>query len=184
MAPQSAIPNISKGTELNGIAVEPIPSIFAKLQNARKCQLINGCISPTAGVARFIKLSGQTSMLSTLASNNKRLTARRTRNNLTRQGSKFREIEVKCYTFASIVQEYNLQNIDFLSIDIEGGELEIIIEIDFDKVNVKAISVENSYFDRKIRSDLESNGFIYIDNFKAVEICLHGGASLRRALQK
>jgi len=175
---------LEKELNWNGVAVEPIPSIFAKLQSTRKCGLVNGCIAPSAGVARFIELSGQTNMLSTLANNNSGLTARRIRNNLSRHGSNLKEIEVKCYTFAGIVQEHKLRNIDFLSIDTEGGELEIIKEIDFDRVNVKIISVENNYFDREIRAYLENNGFIYIGNFKVDEIYMYGGDSLRNALRQ
>lgn len=161
-----------------GIAVEPIPSVFEKLRANRRCHLVNGCVTPQAGRAKFIEMVGGTHMLSTLAINDTGLTARRLRKSAKRHGADLREIDVSCHTFESLLAEFSVQAVDFLSLDIEGGELEVLKSIDFDKTPVKTISVENNYYTRDIRDYLESQGFVYVGTFKIDEIYWYGGKHL------
>ena len=43
--------------------------------------------------------------------------------------------------FHSILEIHNIKHIDFLSIDVEGAELDILYTLDFKKVNVSVITV-------------------------------------------
>ncbi len=164
-----------------GIAVEPIPSIFEQLKSNRDCHMVHGCVTPQAGKAKFLEVIGGPNMLSTLAMHNIGLTARRLRKNAKKFNATINEIDVECFTLLSLVEKYGIDEIDFLSIDTEGGELEIIQSIDFDKIPVKVISVENNYYTTSIRTYLESQGFIHVGTFKVDEIYIFGGAGLRRA---
>jgi len=164
-----------------GVAIEPIPAIYEKLAESRKCVTVNGCMTTRPGKAKFLELVGGPNMLSTLAINNEGLTARRLRQNAKRHKTEIREIEVKCLTFPMMAEKFSITNIDFLSLDIEGGELEILKSINFDETPVRVISVENNYFTRDIRNYLESQGFIYLGTFRVDEIYLYGGNSLRRS---
>ena len=166
-----------------GIAVEPIPSVFEKLKSNRKCHMVHGCVTPNAGKAKFLEMVGGTHMLSTLAMHNVGLTARRLRKSAKRNNATINEIDVECFTFHSLVEKYGIKEVDFLSVDTEGGELEILKSIDFDKVPVRVISVENNYFVSSIRRFLESEGFIYIGTFKIDEIYIFGGKELRQKMK-
>jgi hypothetical protein len=55
---------------------------------------------------------------------------------------------VPTYTFDHIVEQYGLRKIDYLSLDIEGGEFDILRSIDFGRVAIEVISVENNYWRR------------------------------------
>lgn len=154
----------------SGVCAEPIPSIFEKLQENRTCHLVNGCVTPEPGTAKFLEMGGQDNMLSTLEQNNQGLTARRLRKNAKRHNTDVCEIEVECFTFASLVQKFGLTSIDLLSVDTEGGELDILKSIDFDTIPVSVITVENNYYKPDIRNYLESKGFRYYGTFKIDEI--------------
>lgn len=167
----------------NGIAIEPIPSVFEKLESNRSCHLVHGCVTPMAGKAKFLEVVGGPNMLSTLALHNVGLTARRLRKNAARHNATIKEIDVQCHTFHSLVEKFNIKEVDFLSVDTEGGELEILQSIDFDLLPVRVISVENNYFNHSIRRYLESEGFLYIGTFKIDEIYLFGGNELRMQLK-
>lgn len=121
-------------------------------------------------------------MLSTLAIHNTGLTARRLRNNAKRHGTDIREIDVECYTLTSLAKKFGIKEIDFLSVDTEGGELEILKSIDFDETPVKVVSVENNHYDREFRRFMESSGFIYVGTFRVDEIYVFGGRELRENL--
>ena len=167
-----------------GIAIEPIPSVFEKLQSNRRCHKIHGCVAPVAGNAKFMEVAGGPNMLSTLAVHNAGLTARRLRKNIERHHALITEIDVACFTLQSLADKFGIQHIDFLSVDTEGGELEILKSIDFDKLPVKVISVENNYYTSAIRRYLESEGFLYIGTSKVDEIYMFGGTELRRKVKK
>ena len=51
-------------------------------------------------------------------------------------------IKVKARTLSSILNELNIQNIDFFSLDVEGYEFNVLKGIDFNKVNIKNILIE------------------------------------------
>ena len=161
-----------------GIAIEPIPSVFLKLKKNRSCHLVNGCVTTRPGKAKFIEVVNGVDMLSTLAINNTGLTARRLRNSAKRHGSVLKEIDVDCHTFEMLVDRFGVSEIDFLSVDTEGGELDILKSIDFDKNPIKIISVENNYYTGSIREFLEHKGFVYVGSFKVDEIYLFGGGLL------
>ena len=168
----------------SGIAVEPIPSVYEKLRSNRKCHMVHGCVTPKAGKAKFLEMVGGPNMLSTLAMNNVGLTARRLRKNAERHKAIINEIDVDCYTLQSLVNRFEIKRIDFLSVDTEGGELEILQSIDFDAIPVGVISVENNYYIGSIRRFLESEGFLYVGTFKIDEIYVFGGDELRRVIKK
>jgi hypothetical protein len=56
--------------------------------------------------------------------------------------SRIKKYQIETSTFPEIVK--NNQQIDYLSIDIEGGELDLLNSIDFEFYNIKLLSVENN----------------------------------------
>ncbi len=166
-----------------GLAVEPIPNIFDKLKQNRNCNVVHGCITPTPGNAKFIEVVGAPNMLSTLAVHNTGLTARRLRKNAKRHGAIINEIDVECFNLNVLSKKFGISEVDFLSIDTEGGELEILRSINFDDLPVKVVSVENNYYTNSIRHYMEKNGFIFIGAFKVDEIYVFGGKELREKMK-
>ena len=65
--------------------------------------------------------------------------------------SKVEKFKTKTVTFEKIIPDNNI--IDYLSVDIEGGEMDILESINFSKYKIKVISVENNSPD-KINFDL------------------------------
>ena len=63
------------------------------------------------------------------------------------------------------------QEIDYLSIDIEGGELSLLETIDFEKYNIKVVSVENNLPDKfNYNSFFISKNFSFFDRVGQDEI--------------
>ncbi len=164
----------------NGIAIEPIPSVYEKLKQNRTCTVVHGCVTPTSGKAKFLEVVGAPNMLSTLAIHSVGLTARRIRKNAKRNNTTVREIDVECYSFESLVKKSSISEVDFLSIDTEGGELDILKSINFDVTPVKIISVENNYYTNNIRTYMEKSGFLYLGTFKVDEIYIFGGKEFKK----
>ena len=43
----------------------------------------------------------------------------------------------------NVLEEHNIKNVDILFLDVEGFEMNVLNGIDFSKVNIKCICVEN-----------------------------------------
>ena len=82
------------------------------------------------------------------------------------------EIKTKSITFNTMCSAYNINEIDYLQIDTEGFDTEIIKMIDFDKINIKKLRYEKWGFDpscfTRYHSDkydqLGKNGLKFIED--------------------
>jgi FkbM family methyltransferase len=63
-------------------------------------------------------------------------------------GNNLQEINCNGITFMDLCEKYNISNIDYLQIDTEGFDSEIILSIDFEKIKVKKIIYEWWGFDK------------------------------------
>ena len=54
-------------------------------------------------------------------------------------------IKIKSYKLQTLLEKYNLLNIDLVSIDVEGAELQVLNSIDFEKTNIHCFLIENNY---------------------------------------
>jgi FkbM family methyltransferase len=86
--------------------------------------------------------------------------------------------EVPCATLASVLENYNVTNILFVSIDVEGFELDVLEGIDFEHVSIKCFVIENNTDNllgaEEIRIFLKSKGYVYISRIGFLDdIFLH-----------
>lgn len=166
-----------------GICVEPIPTVFEKLEQYRSSININGCIADFDGEGIFYEVTGYAEMLSGLKSKYDSRHLKRIEDELKNYGGTLSETTVNCFDLNKILEKYNVENIDYCSIDIEGGELDVLKTIDFDKFNFNTISIENNYNDKRINQCMTSNGFKKIANLGGDEIYLKRRAGILGGLR-
>lgn len=142
-----------------GIAVEPIPSVYDELVTHRKCITVHGGVAPKTGKEYFRIITGYPQMLSGLVNEYDPRHKKRIESELTSYGGEYKEIEIMCYNFNELLESNGISQVDFLSIDVEGVEYKILESIDFDRVHISVIAVENNYFDFRIPQLLIRKGF-------------------------
>lgn len=149
-----------KDLEWKGICFEPLPHLFAQLKACRDCICINACVSDIDGTLPFLHVDSCDEMLSGLCGtfNQNKLNA--VINDITAFGGELKVIQVPSVRLDSILAEYGVTHVDFLSLDVEGHELEVLKTIDFSKVTIDVITVENDYNDESLRQILYANGYI------------------------
>jgi FkbM family methyltransferase len=143
-----------------GICVEPSPNRFKLLKENRECICENVAISDTEGEVEFMDISGWGKALSGIVSkyhDEHKARIELELNNPKNNG--YEMVRVKTKTLTDILETHSLTNIDFCTIDTEGGEIDIIKSIDFDKINIKLIIVENNYNDTSVQKLLLDNGY-------------------------
>lgn len=143
----------------NGLAIEPHPKIYKKLISNRNCTCLNLGITSEKGTKIFRSIDGPVNMLSGFVDLYDKRHDERISHEINLHGGKYEDIEVPCNSLHGILEVHNIKHIDFLSIDVEGAELEILRTLDFKRVNVSVITVENNYKDFRIPRLLQKSGF-------------------------
>jgi len=152
----------------NGICIEPHPNIFKQLSGntkgiQRTAEFLNVAISTEEKICDFQMFNGEwdSHMLSGIVDNYD--SRQKDRDDFKRNSSSSEIIKVKCLPLQKILDERNITHVDYLSIDTEGSELEVLQSIDFSKVSFELISVEVNYEPDQIDSLLLSNGYIFLE---------------------
>jgi FkbM family methyltransferase len=140
-----------KNNSWTGINIEPIEKIYNELLiNRPNCININCAVCNNDGETEFICNTGYTEMISGIKDTfDPRHIMRLQRDNkLT--GSTSEIIKVKTKKLETIFDSNKITHINYLSIDVEGAEFEVIKSINFNKVFIDVIGFENNYNDVSI----------------------------------
>lgn len=145
-----------------GIVFEPLPYMATLWKKHRKAKLFPFALSNTEGSVAFTVVHGENDwedMLSYIDETAK-----------VDYEYKKESITVKTKLLKNILDNENITLIDYMSIDVEGHELNVLQGIDFKKVRVNVITIENSfggagekrhYGDDLIRDTLIQNNFVF-----------------------
>jgi len=131
-----------------GINVEPIKAVFDKLIINRPSSInLNCAVCNSDGETEFLCNKGETEMISGIKDTfDPRHIHRLARDNRRYKG-KTKTIKVPTKRVDTILDEYKIGHINYLSVDVEGGEFEVIKSINFEKVFIDVIDFENNYDD-------------------------------------
>lgn len=156
-----------KNHNWTGINIEPIPEIYNKLViNRPKCINLNIAIDEYNGECEFCC----NDMLSGIKSHYDPRHINRINNEYEHHNYSNRVIKTKTKRLDDIFRENNIKRINYLSIDVEGAELQVIKSINFDEVFIDVIGFESNYRDVSepiINYLKEKNYYIF---FKGLDI--------------
>lgn len=65
-----------------------------------------------------------------------------------------------------------MNSIDLCSIDVEGGELQVLKSIDFEKTNIECFLIENNYGDKDVEYFLTNRGYELINKLEWDDVYL------------
>ena len=154
-----------------GIAIEARKAAYDKLVKNRDCICLNNSLSDKEEDADFLELKGYGIGLSGLINKYDPRHIKRIKQeiqNVKHEGRRI--IKVKTIKLSSILEKYGIVNIDFLSIDTEGSELDILKVLDFDKYNIDVITIEDNYNDPKLMKFFLDGGYEYIKQIECDKI--------------
>lgn len=149
---------LEKAFGWKGIVCEPNPKYHKQLFLNRDCHISTLCVAPRSGeIVSFLdveetELSGMQSYAFQDEHSEKR--------------KKSKKINVNTISLMDLLQTYEAPDrIDYLNIDTEGSEYDILSSFDFDAYNISLITVEHNYMPNrdKIYSLLLGAGYARID---------------------
>lgn len=153
-----------------GACIEPHPDRYAELKMNRKAQCVQACVSDFNGTAQFLKISGSPEMLSGLYDEYDQRYLDRIAFEIATYGGHKELININVFTLATVLKICNIKKIDLLCIDTEGSEYTILKSIEWDKIHIKVIVVENNFNDPKFESFLAEQGYKLIKQLEGDQI--------------
>ena len=154
-----------KNNNWTGVNIEPIKKVFDNLVINRPNNInLNCAVCNNDGETDFLSNTGYTEMISGIKDNFDIRHFMRLDLENKRYGSTTELIKVNTKKLETILDENNISRINYLSIDVEGAEFEVIKSINFDKVFIDVIGFENNYDDVSVPivEYLQNKGFIFI----------------------
>ncbi|MEM9101737.1 MAG: FkbM family methyltransferase, partial [Pseudomonadota bacterium] len=139
-----------------GILAEPNPAFHARLERERDCLISHACIhAQTGGAVRF---------LCTEKPAFSRIAAIKPDDVFEREGRRTarNEIEVPTLSLNDLLDEARApEQIDYISIDTEGAELDILSTFDFSRRQVALFTVEHNFTPERagIQALMTANGY-------------------------
>jgi FkbM family methyltransferase len=150
----------------SGINIEPIKSVYDKLLiNRPNSNNINCAVCNSDGETDFLCNTGYTEMISGIKDTFDERHFNRLEMENKFMNSTTNIIKVNTKKLETIFDENKLTNVNYLSIDVEGAEFEVIKSINFNKVFIDIIGFENNYDDVSIHiiKYLEDNNYHIIN---------------------
>ena len=144
-----------------GLCIEPHPKIFQKLQANRNCILSNAGAWTENTKKVFKVIDGYSEMLSGFVDCYDPRHADRIVAEMSANPQTYSDLDINCVDINELLFEHKLFHIDFLSIDIEGSEYNVLNHINFDLFQIDYITCENNYNDDKIRQMMASKGYTF-----------------------
>lgn len=156
----------------SGLLVEPAPDRLAQARARRRCRCVGDAVAGAPGSREFLHvLAGFTQMSGLLESYDPRLLSR-VRANPAHQE---RIVAVQARPLAQLLREAGLARIDYLSLDVEGAEGEILAGFPFDEFEIAACSIENPDGSPEIGRSLEAAGYELVEYLGVDEIYARHG---------
>ncbi|MCF2871585.1 FkbM family methyltransferase [Octadecabacter sp. G9-8] len=143
-----------------GALVEPVRAQIAKAETMRTCPCLEVAIAPQKGEADFIEITeGYTQMSGLTASYDDNLLK------TVRKDKRHKEnvIKVKTMTLSDVLHQVDIVNPDFISLDIEGGEIACLKGFPFADHDVKIWSIENNTGTPEIKQIMDEQGYDLIE---------------------
>lgn len=133
-----------------GVCVEANSFYFERLYSKRSCQVVPTCVGSKNGeVVKFLPKGGAGGILGENYKSQKKV------NTLESYA-----VEKVCTTIYDVLRREGIKTVDYLSLDVEGHELEVLKGIDFESVTINVMTVELNGGERSgISKFLKSKGF-------------------------
>ena len=91
-------------------------------------------------------------------------------NSLIFQNDNQKKIKIQSYKLCEILKMQNINSVDYINIDTEGNELEVLMGIDFSKINPTLFTIEDNSFD--LNNEIKKKKIIFLKekNYELINI--------------
>ncbi len=130
-----------------GVLIEPLPDLAARLRVERRASVVEAaCSSPQhAGGTARLKVAGVYSSLEPVLR--------------VAEAVVEREIDVPVVTLDAVLQAHGYERVDFVSLDVEGHELEVLRGFSLERYRPRLLLIEDHALDLSRHRALSARGY-------------------------
>jgi hypothetical protein len=157
-----------------GVMVEPIEIALTKIPDHENLIKVQGAIDKDFSIRTLTKLKDEYWDDETIDQDYLGMASLHPQAELLKDDFKgqIEQVEVGCVTFEFLMDQLGITEIDYLKIDAEGLDYDILSTIDFNKFTIKAIRAEHQHGDVSLLVDLleKNNYLVDILNYDIIAI--------------
>lgn len=155
-----------------GLCIEGNPKMWKELdENRPNATNIHGCAYKERKMVEFRINNGPTETLSGIEDKFDPRHVNRIKREQVQNGGDSELVQVQAYTITELCEEHDMKVVDFVSLDVEGSEIDVLEGIDFDKIHINVLTIENNYWDdARVRNFLMTRGFKYVQRLCIDEV--------------
>jgi FkbM family methyltransferase len=149
----------------NGMCIEANPHTYNDLIKNRKCVCVNALLD-SGNYTKSLNCIGEMSFIS---NENNSSFVKKLEDNLVSNNIKYDVIKQNTCSLESVFNSYDVPDIiDYMSIDIEGMEYDVLKVFPFSKYHINTLTVEHNaphygvHYREKLRDLLENNNFTFV----------------------
>lgn len=162
-----------------GLLFEPNSDMYLEAVKIRNNPVLNIALSNKDGVVKYTRIRGYARTLSGITETydpKYNDPDGRINSEIRDYGGSREEIEVVCLKLDTVLRMHGITEVDFVSLDVEGHELQILEGLDFSKHKLKVITMENNFDEPRHREfmaqrDYKLYGKIHIDDVYVLRGC-------------
>jgi len=154
----------------SGLLIEASPVFHAQASALRRCPCLPVAVAAGEGEAEFLDVqAGYTQMGGLVETYDPSIRQQVEANPRHRS----EVIRVPTRPLAAILDEQGLSEIDYVSLDVEGGELAVLSVFPFERYRISAWTIENNRGSREIPDLMQSKGFRRVEALGVDDVYLH-----------
>lgn len=144
---------IDRCLQWSGLCVEANPEYYERIHRFRSCHLVPTCVSRRDGEVVEVGLYGGAGGI--LGKTNKHM------EKWAKQNVSVPKLVERCTTVKAILARGNVQVVDYLSLDVEGHEVEVLKGVDWEKTKINVMSIEVSgHIEKEVDELLQEKGYV------------------------
>ncbi len=124
-----------------GLVVEAAPQLVERIGETRSAKVIHAAVSDRDGSAEFLEVMSGLTQMGGLIDHHHAETLQKIRRDERHSET---VVTVPATRLDTLLHAHGLEQIDYCSIDVEGAERAALRSLDFDAVDITALSIENS----------------------------------------
>lgn len=144
----------------SGLLIEPVPALLAQAKSVRRCACDGSVVSGDGAAAEFLTVEAGFQQMSGRLDTYDPGMLDRVR---AQPGHRETIRQVETRTLGEILRERGIARVDFLSLDIEGAELDVLRTFPFDAIDVDAWSIENRIGKADIHTLMTEQGYRLVE---------------------
>lgn len=157
----------------SGVLIEPSPQYHRFAAEFRRCTCLRLAVADAPGEAEFLDVAaGMTQMGGLVATYDPKLRAAVEQD----PRHKGQVIKVKTRTLAAILDSQYLTEVDYISLDVEGGEMAILAKFPFEKYKITAWTIENNNGSPEIPALMRARGYKLVEALGVDDVYVLGTA--------